>query len=125
MKHLLIFFLLLLAFTPSAHVYADELMEAFAIRVYVETAEGDTYQWSFDNPNTYEYQHNDRVIRGESAEKKVTQMYEQLDISENHTSESLSRRIIDGPFPTAEKIDVRYRNGESQLFTWLWEKKVD
>ncbi|PSL44574.1 hypothetical protein B0H94_108187 [Salsuginibacillus halophilus] len=115
-----------LIFVPAVAVEAannTELMEAFALRVYVETDDEQVHQWSYDSPSYYEYQHNNAVLRNEEAKGKVERMTEVLNINEHTDSEQLARRLKAAGFTNVTHIDVRYRDEDSALFTWQWKKE--
>ncbi|WP_054635122.1 hypothetical protein [Thalassobacillus sp. C254] len=113
-------FLLCGIFAPSV-VYADELMENFSFRVTLES-DGDVYHWEFDSPGTYEWHHGDKVLHGEKAKPNVEKVFALLDLSEEAEAEELAARLKNGPFPDLERFDIRWRSGESQLYSWVWEK---
>jgi len=100
---------------------ADELMESFALRVTIETKDGG-YQWRFDSPDFYEFQDGDRVLRSEDAKEHVENMSKQLHVNEKVTADQLAERIKQH-FPKLRKMDVRWKNGEGELYTWRWKSE--
>ncbi|SDI78188.1 hypothetical protein [Natribacillus halophilus] len=110
--------LLLTSFLGS--VRADELMDMFSMRITIE-AEDEVYQWKYDSPDYYEFQHEDRVLRAEDAETRVDNMAALVNVNEDVKAETLAKRIKE-EFPQLESMDIRWRNGDSELYTWRWEK---
>ncbi|GAK12926.1 hypothetical protein [Geomicrobium sp. JCM 19039] len=105
------------SFVEEAH--ADELMESFSLRVTIETKDN-VYQWKYDNPDYYEFQDGDHVLRAEDAKVHVDNMSEQLHVDERVTSDQLAGRIKE-LFPKLKSMDVRWRNKDSELYTWRWK----
>ncbi|MBB6448163.1 hypothetical protein HNR44_000112 [Geomicrobium halophilum] len=111
---------LLLLTSIVGQANADELMEMFSLRITIE-ADEEVYQWKYDSPDYYEFQHQDRVLREGEAEDQVNNMNELVNVHEEASSETLAKRIKE-EFPKLESMDIRWRNGDSELYTWRWKK---
>ncbi|AXF55955.1 hypothetical protein [Salicibibacter kimchii] len=122
MKKLLFILMAVLLLLTSflGQVRADELMDMFSIRITIE-ADEEVYQWKYDSPDYYEFQHEDRVLRAEEAQTQVDNMAALINVNENVKAETLAERIKQ-EFPKLENMDIRWRNGDSELYTWRWRK---
>lgn len=126
MKHTLMYttlFALILAAIcplPVSAVSGTELMESFSLRVTV-IAEGVEHQWEYDNPNHYEYEKGNYVIKGEEAQTHVEEIVDLLQINEETTEAEYADRLS-AKFPTMERLEIRWMNRDSERFTWLWTK---
>lgn len=126
MKHTLmytmLFALFLLAICPLSvsAVSGTELMESFSLRVTV-IAEGVEHQWEYDNPNHYEYEKGNYVIKGEEAQTHVEEIVDLLQINEETTEVEYADRLS-AKFPNMERLEIRWMNRDSERFTWLWTK---
>ncbi|WP_100405105.1 hypothetical protein [Bacillus solitudinis] len=119
-RSLLIFPLVMMfMFSTNEMANATELMEAFALRVTVLN-DGTEYEWEYDSPNRYEYEVGTKVIKGKEAEQEMNQLLKTLKLTEEANVKDLVQRLKKETFPKLERLDIRYMNGESKLFTWVW-----
>ncbi|GAE28094.1 hypothetical protein JCM9140_4288 [Halalkalibacter wakoensis JCM 9140] len=112
---------LVLGVCLPAQAAGTELMTAFSLRVTV-VENGVEYEWEYDSPNHYEYEEGNQVIKGKEAKEKVEQMAGQLQLSEETEVKDLVERVKSSTHPNIERLDIRFMNGESKLFTWVWEE---
>ncbi|WP_088103817.1 hypothetical protein [Halalkalibacter urbisdiaboli] len=116
---LTIVFILLVGAT--GHAQPTELMEAFSLHITVHENNIE-YEWEYDSPSDYQYTEGNQVIKGEEAKQKVEKMVEHLDFSEGSEVEQMVKVLKERYFPNLERLDIRYMNGDSKLYTWVWEE---
>ncbi|MDT8859399.1 hypothetical protein N0O92_04070 [Alkalihalobacillus sp. MEB130] len=117
---LMIVVLLGLCVPIQAAASGTELMTAFSLRVTI-VENGVEHEWEYDSPNHYEYEQGDRVVKGKEAKEKVEQIVDELQLHEKAEVNDLVKRLKSSAYPNMKKLDIRFMNGESKLFTWVWE----
>ncbi|MGO4888709.1 hypothetical protein ACJ2A9_13180 [Anaerobacillus sp. MEB173] len=96
------------------------LMQSFSVKITV-IDKGVEHEWEYHSPSKYEYETGETVIKNEKAKTEVEKMMKLLNISEKATVEEMVDSLKKNGFETIERLDVRWMNGESQLYTWVWE----
>ncbi|MBU8905175.1 hypothetical protein [Desertibacillus haloalkaliphilus] len=110
----------MVSFLLAPTVLATELMEHFSLRITV-VEDGTIHEWEYDSPEKYEYEVGERVIKDQRAKQEVENMAELLKISEDAEIEDMVTVLKAKRFQNLERLDVRWRNGEGDLYTWVWE----
>ncbi|WP_078555483.1 hypothetical protein [Bacillus alkalicellulosilyticus] len=107
-------------FLPFQSVVESAMMENNSVRITI-IDKGMTYEWEYDNPNKYEYEIGEKVVKGTDAKKEVIRMISLLKLNENAEVEDMLE-CVQKQYQDIERLDVRMMNAEGQLFTWVWEK---
>jgi hypothetical protein len=119
---LIILSLLLIALSsPASAAAGTELMSMFSIRITV-VEDGIEYEWEYDSPNQYEFEQGEHVIKGAPAKEKMEQILQVLSLDEKEDVDQYVKRLKDSQYPNLDRVDIRYMNGEGDLYTWVWEK---
>ncbi|ARK31715.1 hypothetical protein [Halalkalibacter krulwichiae] len=113
-------FLLFGVFAGPVSAAGTELMSLFSIRITV-VEKGIEYQWEFDSPSQYEFEHGNHVVKGKEAKKKMEQVLDILKLDEQEDVTNYVKRLKESQYPNLERIDIRFMNGEGKLFTWVWQ----
>lgn len=116
----LIPFLLLMIIGGPINAAGTELMTLFSIRITV-VDNGVEYEWEYDNPNQYEYEQGERVIKGAKAKEEMEKILRVLQLDEQEDVTNYVKRLKESQFKELDRIDIRFMNGEGKLFTWVWE----
>ncbi|WP_096202690.1 hypothetical protein [Bacillus sp. FJAT-45350] len=111
----------LLAQVAGTFVYATELMNKFAVRIHI-VENGTIYEWEFDNPDKYEFEKGNTIVRGNEAKEKVDEIIALIKLKEDANVEDMVEKLL-VKYPQLERFDARLMNGEGKLFTWIWEKE--
>ncbi|RSL32950.1 hypothetical protein D7Z54_13075 [Salibacterium salarium] len=124
MKRLILIFAVFMV-AVSSHPHTGEaasLKEIFLFRATVEADDG-TYHWEYNSPDDFEYHAKGKVVHGTEAEGQVKEIYEQADLFEEVNKEALAKAFQQAGYEDMTRLDVRWQNGNGDLYTWLWEKK--
>ncbi|SFQ06927.1 hypothetical protein [Salibacterium halotolerans] len=113
-------FLILAAGSSSAA--AASLNEVFLFQATAETEDGTYFHWEYNSPDSYEYHAEGRAWHGRKARPHVEKLYEQTGISPSSTKEELAEVFQNTDLPPLKRLDVRWQDGEGELYTWLWEQ---
>lgn len=115
----MIFFTIVFMLIQSLSVHAasgTELMNCFSVRITIVENELE-HEWEFDNPNRYEYEKGNTVIKGEKAKAEVTSLLKELQLSEKKTKEDYAI-ILKHKFPELEQFEIHWMNRDSERFVW-------
>lgn len=83
---------------------------------------GIEYEWEYENPDDYEYEHGNTVEKGEQAKREVRGMFRYLNISPTAKVERMVERLKKDDHEHLERLDVRWINKNEKLYTWVWNK---
>lgn len=101
---------------------ALNLLESFFLKITV-IENGVEHQWEFTSPGNYEYEKGNEVIKTKEAKEEMQKIIQALNISEKANIEDMVTNLKQTRFPNLERLDIRWMNGESKLYTWVWEKE--
>ncbi|WP_169823939.1 hypothetical protein [Bacillus marinisedimentorum] len=101
----------------SAADYTDSL--SFTATIIMN---GEETEWEFRNPEEYELEVGDKVMKGKTAKEAVEKMFSLLGISETASVEDMVSTLKKRDYKEIERLDVRWINKNGKLFTWVWEK---
>ncbi|WP_026671615.1 hypothetical protein [Alkalihalobacterium bogoriense] len=114
----------LLSLLLSFPLQAQAIMMNNSVRITV--VEQDTvYEWEYDNPNKYEYEEGETVIRGEKAKVEVEKIISALKLKEDSDRDELLNRLKQHGFSQVTRMDIRLMNEKGELFTWVWEQNEE
>ncbi|WP_332689833.1 hypothetical protein [Halalkalibacter lacteus] len=119
---LILLFLLVIPPAAIGSAAGTELMTAFSVRITV-VENGMEYEWEYDSPSHYEYEHGEHVIKGAKAKEKVEKIVRELMLHEKEDVKDFVSRLQTSTYPDIERLDIRYMNGDGKLFTWVWEEE--
>lgn len=83
---------------------------------------GFSHEWEFDHPDQYEYEIGDKIVKGKHGKQLVEEMIGLLQLQETSQIDSMVA-VIKERYPELEHLDIRMRNAEGKLYTWVWNKK--
>lgn len=108
--------LMLLQSFPVKAASGTELMDCFSVRVTLVENEVE-HEWEYDNPNRYEYEKGNVVIKGKEAKSEVTHLLQQLQLSEEKRKEDYAA-TLKSMFPHLERFEIHWMTRNSERFTW-------
>lgn len=121
-KNLLMITVLLVAcFTFSSQSSAIDLMESFFLKITV-VENGVEHEWEYTSPGKYEYEQGEKVIKTNVAKDTMLSIVKTIQLSEKAKIEDMVHLLKEERFPNLERLEIRWMNGESKLYTWVWDK---
>jgi hypothetical protein len=121
-KAIMLSILFLFGITPVIHASELEMLDSMSFKVTV-IQDGVETEWEFINPDDYEIETGETVIKDVKAESEVKELYTSLGISESSKIEDMVDVIRNKKqYRDIEKVDVRWINRDGKLYTWMWEK---
>lgn len=114
--------LILMTLVSPASAAGTELMTLFSIRITV-VENGVEYEWEYDSPSQYEFEQGERVIKGTKAKEELEKILRILQLDEKEDVNNYVTRLKDSEFPELDRIDIRFMNGEGELYTWVWNSQ--
>ncbi|MFC0557930.1 hypothetical protein [Halalkalibacter alkalisediminis] len=112
--------LLMMVLVSPAIAAGTELMTLFSIRITV-IEKGIEYEWEYDSPSQYEFEKGDRVMKGPQAKEEMEKILRVLQLDEQEDVNNYVKRLKESHFPELDRIDIRFMNGEGELYTWVWD----
>lgn len=100
---------------------ALNLTESFFLKVTV-VENGVEHEWEYTSPGKYEYEKGDHVITIPEAKEQVLSIVKILNLSEKAKIEEMVAALKKEQFPKVERLDIRWMNKESKLYTWVWNR---
>ncbi|HEX7066492.1 MAG TPA: hypothetical protein VF199_15585 [Bacillales bacterium] len=111
-------FLLINVMNARAASLEDSL--SFKVTIVESSME---YEWEYHNPDEFEYEHGNTVIKNGEARREVMKMFRYLNISPDAKVKKMVARLKKDGHSAIERLEVRWINGEEKLYTWVWDKK--
>lgn len=98
---------------------ALNLMESFFLKITViENAM--EHEWEYTSPGKYEYEKGNHVIKTPEAKEQMLSIVKTLNLSEKAEIKEMVEALKKEGFPEIERLDIRWMNKESKLYTWVW-----
>lgn len=120
-KKLFFLVLMLLILMPTSEGYAT-IQDSYIFKLTI-IKDGIETEWEFINPNEFEVEQGNRVIKGKAAKQEVIKMYKLLNVSESIKVEEMVVKLKNNGYRDISRVDVRWKNNNEKLFTWVWEKQ--
>lgn len=109
----------LLLFPMQAN--ASNLMESFFLKITV-VENGIEHEWEYTSPGKYEYEKGNQVLKTKEAKEIMLSIVKTINLTEQAKVEDMVEALKEKHFPSIECLDIRWMNGESKLYTWIWNK---
>ncbi|MBU9721128.1 MULTISPECIES: hypothetical protein [Bacillaceae] len=116
---LLILFLVLGSQSYGAY---SEWNEYATFKITIE-AEGIIYEWEYENPDSFEYEIENRIYRGIEAKESFEEILAILDLSKDTIVDEEISLLREKGLGDIERVEVRQRDRNLFLTTWLWSKE--
>lgn len=83
------------------------------------------HEWEYTSPGKYEYEHGEKVIKTKEAKEEMLALVKMIQLSERAQVNEMVAVIKKEKFPNIERLDIRWMNGESKLYTWVWDNEKE
>ncbi|HET7626810.1 MAG TPA: hypothetical protein VFK44_00295 [Bacillales bacterium] len=126
MKKLVVIGCLLSLFLPFAHHHAHAQAEPLSDSLFLKVTiveNGVEYQWEYSNPDEYEYEHGNKIVKGDQGRRLVSKMFTYLNISPGAEVKDMVAKLKKDGHEQIDCLDVRWINSEEKLYTWAWKAK--
>lgn len=110
--------LFLTAFTSNQ---GTELLNYSSFKLTL-VATGQEFEWEFENPDEFEYEVGNTVIKGEPAKTAVKKMFNDLQLKENPEAEEIKKILEKHGFHSIDRFVIRLKSFDDTLLTWSWVK---
>lgn len=102
-------------------VYALNFLDYSFIKITVIN-DGVSYEWEYENPNKYEFEQGEKVIKDAAAKKKMNEIVQLLKLHSDAKIEDMVQVLQNHGYNQLEKVDIRVMDHDGKLFTWIWNK---
>lgn len=119
-KILVIAAVFLLINVMDTHAASLEDSLSFKVTVVESSVE---YEWEYNNPDEFEYEHGNTVVKNGEARREVMKMFRYLNISPDAKVKKMVDRLKKDGHKGIERLEVRWINSKEKLYTWVWNKK--
>jgi len=106
--------LVLFSNTISANWY-----EQFSLKVTMETEEL-LYEWEYENPNSFEFEKGNEIIRGEEAKKSFDDILSVIDLTKPILGDETIEGLENMGYPPIQRLVVHRIDGENRYKVWSW-----
>lgn len=102
-------------------IYAMNLMDYSFLKIAVVDG-GKNYEWEYENPDQFEYEFGEKVIKDERAKQQFIEMIKILQFQPEAKVEQMVDLLKQNGYPNIEKLDIRLMDQKGKLMTWIWHK---
>lgn len=121
-KEMLMLAVVFLLISVSHVQAANNLQDSKSFKVTV--IENDVeFQWEYNNPDEYEYEHGNTVIRSDDARRKVERIFRYLQISPDARVKDMVAKLKKDGHVNLESLEIKWINSKGKLYTWVWHSK--
>lgn len=85
--------------------------------------DGEETEWEYINPDEYEWEKGNEVIKGEKAKQEVQRIFRELKVDKNSKVEKMVKVIEKMGYSDIEKFEVRWIDRDGEIYTWVWDSK--
>ncbi|MCD8508676.1 MAG: hypothetical protein LRY73_01385 [Bacillus sp. (in: Bacteria)] len=115
---ILCIFLLLASSVSASFSWYDHA----SLKLTIETVET-LYEWEYENPDSFEYEKGNEIIRGEEARKSFKEVLQFLILSKPRIDGETIERLERNGFPKITKVVIYSTDRNYSLKTWIWKPK--
>lgn len=123
-KWILISIIVLTLFMVNETTFAMNLKDYSFLKIAV-IENGTNYEWEYENPDKFEYEVGEKVIKDERAKQQFIEMIKRLQFQKDADVEQMVERLKQSRFPNIEKLDIRLMDHKGKLMTWIWHQSND
>lgn len=105
---------------PQAHSGKLENSQSFKATIVENGVE---FQWEYDNPNEFEYEHGNTVIKNDEAKRQVKKIFQYLHISPDAKTDNMIKKLKKDGHLNLESIKIKWIDSHEKMYTWVWNKK--
>jgi hypothetical protein len=111
-------------FFPSLTFANDDLymLDSMSFKATI-IIDGVETEWEYVNPDEYEWEKGNEVIKDEKAKQEVQKIFKKLNVDKNSKVEEMVKAIEEMGYSNIEKFDVRWIDRDGELYTWVWESE--
>lgn len=106
----------------ASYSHAALIDNTLSFKVNIEVNNID-YQWSYINPDDYQYIKGHHVGRGRAAENEVRKMASILKLSPDAKIDDMVKALNQQGIKNIQNIEIRYIDQDNKLHTWVWHGK--
>jgi hypothetical protein len=123
-RKLLLISLVCFLFLPSLTFANDDLymLDSMSFKATI-IIDGVETEWEYVNPDEYEWEKGNEVIKDEKAKQEVQKIFKKLNVDKNSKVEEMVKAIEEMGYSNIEKFDVRWIDRDGELYTWVWESE--
>ena len=111
-------FILAIFFLTGFNTGTD-LLNCAAFKITIVT-KGQEIEWEYENPDEFEYEVGNKVMKGKRAKKEVERIYNVLQLKENTDAEEIKHVLEKQGFDSIDKFVIRLKYFNEELITWSW-----
>lgn len=121
MKKVMLFLAVFILLSNVAHAQTANLQNSRSFKVTV-IENGVEFEWEYSNPDEYEYEHGNTVIKNDEARRQVEMVFRYLNISPDAKVKDMVHHLKKDGHVNLERLEVQWINGKDKLYTWVWNK---
>lgn len=118
---LLVSSIFLMMNVPQAHSGQLENSQSFKATIIENGVE---FQWEYDNPNEYEYEHGNTIVKNDEARRQVKKIFRYLHISPTAKTPDMLKKLKQDGHLNLDSVKIKWIDSDEKLYTWVWNKKA-
>ncbi|MDG5786995.1 hypothetical protein QA612_05780 [Evansella sp. AB-P1] len=116
----IVIFSLLINFNTD--VQAFSWYEQISLKITMKTEET-LYEWEFENPNSFEFEKGDKIIRDVEAKESFESILHFIDLSEPTINDETIKILEQNGYPNINKIVINRLDYKQRNQTWIWKNE--
>lgn len=117
-------FSVLLVFTMSLHVQAFSWYDHKELKVTIET-EDMIYEWEYENPDSFEYEEGNTIVRSDKAKKSFESVISFIDLSKSIIDDDTIRVLENVGYENVTNVVVKRIDRDENKQSWIWTNNVE
>ncbi|RBW71471.1 hypothetical protein [Bacillus taeanensis] len=114
--------MLLISLYAGSSAYAESLRNSMLFKVTI-IENGKEIEWEYENPNEYEVEFGNQVLKNEKAKRQIEALFNKAAISKTTHINAIIHALNEEGYEQIERLDVRWITAEDELYTWVWNKR--
>lgn len=108
--------------TPSLTFSQADLLKSSTFKVTIISG-GEEMEWEYENPDDFEFEKGNTVMKGERAKKEVIELFHSLDLKIDTDVQDIKQVLEKKGYKEMDQFIIRLKNFDEQLYVWKWEKQ--
>ncbi len=121
-KWMMISIILLGIFFTADETFAFDWYENIEMKVTI-WANDIEYEWEYENPDMFEYEKGNTIVKGEEAKVEYEKLLSHIDLSEPKLTNEQIHELEKLDLHGIERMEIHLLDGNHRYKTWVWKNQ--
>ncbi|MFA9558737.1 hypothetical protein ACERII_15625 [Evansella sp. AB-rgal1] len=113
-----------LLFTLSLDVQAFSWYDHKELKVTIET-EDIIYEWEYENPDSFEYEEGNTIVRAEKAKESFDSVLTFIDLNKSIIDDDTIFNLEESGYDNIKNVVVKRVDRNEYKQSWIWTRDVE